>query len=648
MRFLFYITLFIGQVHGVMAQTLTFADVAPVSKADSLEKWTAGHQSKRIERLQNLLVLERTYTWVNANKQGRFFKEIEQLMATFPDQSFAKPSYNYLQAYFFYKKRQTYQASIHLKEALSQFERLEDASGILHCYALYIIMQSSNFGDAATKSSLLQKEYIAHIEEILKEHYNVHDFVQAQIAFLTLGYSDIVKKNSSMPSGKNGVKEGLYVTEGQRLEVMAKEAIALAQRDATVGYSLDDFRTFLAITYYVQNRMLDSFKLNKEILHAISEQQSREKATAYLNLSNDCRSLEKIEEGKEYVLKGLAVLDKYEKENNVLRWGLYNNLQWFEAKKGNYKEALEFEYKMFEHYRKRIEEEKSDKMMDVQAQYEFERKQEKIKGLEEAERRNFILLMVAELVVIGISILGYKLYSANQKIQRYFSARERFFGIIAHDLRRPMHAFHGIGDLISFHLKRKEYEAIEKFSKSLDESGIAIQKMLDNLLSWVLSQRNELPYNPTLFQLSLAINAVVDLYQKVGIVKGVSFEIDCAEDILVYADYNAVELIVRNLVDNSYKALSERGKVRILAQNTSPNRVEIQIIDNGKGILATKLEMIQKVFRKPERAVVGAEGMGMGMIMIGRFIQKNKGTIWVESSETNGTTFTLVLPRNKR
>lgn len=645
MRFLFYITLFIGQVHGVMSQTLTFADIAPVSNVDSLEKWTVGHKSQRIERLQNLLILERTYTWVNANRQGRYFKEIEQLMAAFPSQSFALPSYHYLQAYFFYKKRQTYQASIQLKEALTQFERLEDASGILHCYSLYIIMQSSNFGDAATKSSLLQKEYIAHIEEILKEQYNLHDFVQAQIALLTLGYSDIVKKNSSMPSGRNGIKEGLYVAEGHRLEVMAEEAIALVQRDTKVRYSLDDFRTFLAITYYVQNRMLDSFKLNKEILHAISEQHSREKATAYLNLSNDCRSLEKIEEGKEYVLKGLAVLDKYEKENNVLRWGFYNNLQWFEAKKGNYKQALEFEYKMFEHYRKRIEEEKNDKMLDVQAQYEFERKQEQIKHLEEAEKRNFILLMVAILVVVGISILGYKLYSANQKIRRYFSARERFFGIIAHDLRRPMHAFHGIGDVISFHLKRKEYEVVESFSKSLDESGIAIQKMLDNMLNWVLSQRNELPYNPMSFPLSLAINAVVDLYQKVGIVKGISFEIDCSEDVLVYADYNAVELIVRNLVDNSYKALSERGKVRVLAKNTSPNRVEMQIIDNGRGISATKLEMIQKVFRRPERAVVGAEGMGMGMIMIGRFIQKNKGTIWVESSEMAGTTFTIVLPR---
>lgn len=648
MRFLFYITLFVGQVQVGISQAFKFADIPPVSKIDSLEKWTAGHKSKRMERLQNLLVLERTYTWVNANKQGRYFKEIEQLIPAFPNQSFAQPSLQYLKAYFFFKKRQTYQASIHLKDALVQFERLGDASGILHCYALYVLIQSSNFGDAVTKSSLLQKEYIERIHKILKEHYTVHDFVQAQVAFLTLGYSDIVKKNSAMPQGRNGVSEGLYVTEGHRLEVLAEQAIALTQKDTSVDYALDDFRALLAITYYVQNRMLESFALNLKILNSLSEQQSREKATAYLNLSNDCKSLGKIKEGEELALKGLAVLDKYEKENHVLRWGLFNNLQWFEAKKGNYKQALEYEYQMFRHYRKRIEEEKNDKMLDILAQYEFERKQEKIKQLEEAKNRNLVFLLIAILITVGVSFLGYKLYNANQKIQLYFGTRERLFGIIAHDLRRPMHAFHGIGDLISFHLKRKEYEAIERFSKSLDESGIAIQKMLDNLLNWVLSQRNELPYNPTLFRLATAINTVIDLYQKVSIVKGISFEIDCAKDILVYADYNAVELILRNLIDNSYKALGENGKVRVIARNSSPVQVEIQIKDNGKGISVAKLEMIQKVFRKPERALVGAEGMGMGMIMIGRFVQKNKGTIWVESSESNGTNFTIVLPRVHR
>ena len=111
-----------------------------------------------------------------------------------------------------------------------------------------------------------------------------------------------------MPSGRNGVSEGLYVAEGHRLEEMAKEAVALAQTNSSVSYSLDDFRSFLAITYYVQNRMQESFNLNLKVLNSLSEQQSREKATAYLNLSNDCKSLGKIEEGAGHALQGLAIL----------------------------------------------------------------------------------------------------------------------------------------------------------------------------------------------------------------------------------------------------------------------------------------------------------------------------------------------------
>jgi len=645
-RFLFCIILLIGHILTLHSQTLRFGDAAPVWNVDSLEKWVLVHKDRRIERLKNLIALERTYTWVNANRQGKYFKEISKLIATFPNQPFSQPSFEYLQAYFYFKKRQTYQASIHLKEALTQFDRLKDASGILHCYALYIIMQSSNFGDAATKSNLLQKEYVDNINKILKEHYNIHDFVQSQIAFLTLGYTDIIKKDSSMPSGKNGISEGLFVTDGQKLERIAKEGIKLAQKNQTIHYSLGDFRSFLAITYYVQNRMLDSYHLNLDIIHSLPEQQSREKATAYLNFSNDCKSLGRIEKGKEYALKGLAVLDKYEKDNHVLRWGFYNNLQWFEVQKGNYKQALEYEYKMFQHYRRRIEEEKNDKMLDVQAQYEFERKQEKINYLEDREKRKTWFLFLAIVVVIGVSFLGYKLYIANQEIKRHFRARERFFGIIAHDLRRPIHSFYSIAELVSFHLKRKDYESIEKISKSLDESGVLMKKMLDNLLSWALSQRNELPYNPIGFKISKAVDDVVELYQKLGIVKDIAFEVNCSSQLLVYADFQAVELILRNLIDNSYKVLKNSGKVVVSAKAVDTTYLELKISDNGPGIEASKVKVIQKIFQKPERAVVGVDGMGLGMIMVGRFIQKNKGRIWVDSKEYEGTTFTILLPRS--
>jgi len=211
-------------------------------------------------------------------------------------------------------------------------------------------------------------------------------------------------------------------------------------------------------------------------------------------------------------------------------------------------------------------------------------------------------------------------------------------------LRRPMFAFQNIKTLIGFHLRKQDYAAIEKLSVALDESGVRLQKMLDNLVAWAMSQQEMLPYQPQNLPIGERVQTIVDLYEGVNLLKNVRFEVNIVENLTVYADPNAFDLVVRNLIDNSFKVLSHNGTLKISAQ-IEADAVLLQFEDNAGGMSADKSALIQRVFDNPEKAQIGQDGMGMGLVMVGRFVKRNLGRIGIESEVGEGTKFRVKLPR---
>jgi len=135
----------------------------------------------------------------------------------------------------------------------------------------------------------------------------------------------------------------------------------------------------------------------------------------------------------------------------------------------------------------------------------------------------------------------------------------------------------------------------------------------------------------------------VDLYAGVNLLKNVHFEVDIADNLTAYADPNAFDLVVRNLIDNSFKALPQAGNLQISAK-VENDSVLVEFKDDAGGMPAYKVAVIQRVFDAPEKAQIGQDGMGMGLIMVARFVKRNHGRIGVESQTGKGTTFSVKLP----
>jgi signal transduction histidine kinase len=121
-----------------------------------------------------------------------------------------------------------------------------------------------------------------------------------------------------------------------------------------------------------------------------------------------------------------------------------------------------------------------------------------------------LLLCLAALLTYSLRQANQKLEAAASEVEDLNKAREQFFGIIAHDLRRPLHAFEGLGKLINHYIASGDQAAITKISGAIDQSSFKIRQLLDNLLHWALSQKEEIPYQPEHIMLRPKLEEIID------------------------------------------------------------------------------------------------------------------------------------------
>lgn len=609
------------------AQSFTFSDTYPTNNPDSLEQWLKTHPKPTSERLKNLIRLERTYYWGNLFRLRTHRNEIVKLANT-ARTAMAAACVNYIDALYYSAQNQTVESVKSANKALNAFQLLGDNSGILHAYSVFVLVNSTIYGNQVVADPRFSKGYLEKIDDLLGKTDSTHDQLMARLAYSRYLYGQ----------GGDAVKE---------LRPLAEKVLTLIETAPDCRYASYRFQRLKAIGYQIQGDTQQSYMTNKAILVGLRPEQEWEIGTMNYNLAVDCYLLQRVEEGIAYCETSISIIASNPKFLFALA-GPYTKYRELLTLQGKFEKANQVADSVMKYNSLNFITENDKKMLELEGQYEFERKQAQIAELKTQNQRNLTLLAVSAAVVCLFGMLGYKLYRANQGLKSLTRAREQFFGIIAHDLRRPMHSFHGMSEMVSFYLKKGNYEAIQQLSQAIDESGASIRKMLDNLLSWALSQRGELPYNPVNALVEPRIRSVVELYEKGSPLKEVTFEVHCPGSPTAFVDPNALELIIRNLIDNSYKALPAKGHVAIRVSVPTPRQVHIAVRDNGPGISEEKLRLIKMVFAHPETAQVGQNGMGMGLIMVARFAKQNKAALTVESGVQEGTEFTLRLPEGKK
>jgi PAS domain S-box-containing protein len=237
----------------------------------------------------------------------------------------------------------------------------------------------------------------------------------------------------------------------------------------------------------------------------------------------------------------------------------------------------------------------------------------------------------------------------NELLQTINAEKDKFFSILAHDLKGPLSAFLGATQILAEEIQNMTLEEIKEITVSMKESASNIYGLLENLLEWSRLKRGMMDFNPEAFNVKQKISACTEVLSESARKKEIKINYSLPEDLTIYADSHMFETIIRNLVSNAIKFTPKCGEISVSATVTLDNNVNIKICDTGIGM---NKELINKLFlineRTNRKGTEGEPSTGLGLLLCKEFIEKHGGKIRVESEEGKGSTFSFTLPVNSK
>ena len=230
----------------------------------------------------------------------------------------------------------------------------------------------------------------------------------------------------------------------------------------------------------------------------------------------------------------------------------------------------------------------------------------------------------------------------NELLQAINAEKDKFFSIIAHDLRGPLSAFVAATQIITDDVQNMTIDEIRDITNSMKSSATNIYSLLENLLEWSRLRRGGMDFIPVKLDLKSRVTSSIEVLYESARKKDITLGVNISEGILINADSHMFEAIIRNLVSNAIKFTVPGGKVTIEAQMGENKFVEIRIIDSGIGMSPELIEKLFKIDEKTSRpGTDGEASTGLGLLLCKEFIEKNGGKISVESEVGKGSTFSF-------
>lgn len=231
----------------------------------------------------------------------------------------------------------------------------------------------------------------------------------------------------------------------------------------------------------------------------------------------------------------------------------------------------------------------------------------------------------------------------NEELGILNAEKDRFFSIIAHDLRTPFNGMLGMTDIMANNIELLSKEEIVKFAHLMKTSADNLFKLLNNLLEWSMMQGGITEFKPAGFSLNPAITDIVNIFSDTAKLKNIELRDDTNEVLIVEADKNMIDTILRNLVSNAIKFTKRGGSISISARKVEQG-VEVCVKDTGIGM---KEEMVSNLFRIDKKtARPGTEkepGTALGLLLCKEFADKHCSTLVVKSVEGEGSEFSFVV-----
>lgn len=236
-----------------------------------------------------------------------------------------------------------------------------------------------------------------------------------------------------------------------------------------------------------------------------------------------------------------------------------------------------------------------------------------------------------------------KISEQNEMLKRINSEKDKFFSIIAHDLRSPFSLFLGLTEIMSKDIKNMKIEDIQEYVNHLNKSANNLYRLLTNLLEWSKMQRGLTAFNPEILNVTKIMRETLDVYLDIVDQKGIKINSSIPNNLIAFCDKQMLETILRNLMSNAIKFTSKGGSIEVTGRNIK-TKLEITIRDTGIGMSE---DILKNIFRidnlKSRKGTENEPSTGLGLLLCKEFVKKNNGEIFAQSEEGKGSMFKVIL-----
>jgi PAS domain S-box-containing protein len=260
------------------------------------------------------------------------------------------------------------------------------------------------------------------------------------------------------------------------------------------------------------------------------------------------------------------------------------------------------------------------------------------------KKGNFLHFLAMIKDITDRKIADAEIQRINEELKEANADKDKFFSIIAHDLKSPFNSILGFSEMLKDDVKNLRMDEIQHFAKLIHSSAYHTYLLLENLLEWSRMQRGQISFSPKSIILDQLVNDEFEVIKNNASQKSITILNSIPRNLIVSADENMLSNIIRNLVSNAIKFTPREGFVKVSAE-VSDGYIHISVADNGIGI---KPEAIGKLFKIETsfttRGTENEKGTGLGLLLCKEFIEKHRGKIRVESEPGKGSKFIFMLP----
>jgi len=429
-------------------------------------------------------------------------------------------------------------------------------------------------------------------------------------------------------------------------------------REGNVGEVLGNNLNILGALYYKKNEFEKAISLYKTaLLHFNDTILYTEKANVLRNISTSYIYVN-IDSALYYARQSYYSAKK-NKMNAFLYQSTINLHSIFKNKFNNIDSAMYYLEKAVEIQETLYNDKTYRAQLQLQYKFDEDLKDNKIKSQEQTILYQIIIsIIIVTLLIFIVIILIYKsnyqkkinttINEKNENLAKANATKDKFFSIIAHDLKNPISSFKSLIELINEDYDSFSSKEMKEFLILMKDSSQSLVNLLDNLLNWSSSQQNKIPINREHTNLSNIVKNANSLLKIQALNKNIQVEMQFEDNIYAYCDENMILTVFRNVLSNCIKYSYSGSKIVILADVVTEDEIEykrITIIDNGVGMSQYQIDNLFSLStNNTTTGTNGESGTGLGMILVMEFLTKNKGYLHVSSEEGKGSVFNILIP----